>query len=840
MNLPLYLDYNATTPVGDEAAAAMAPFLAPGLAGGFANPSSSHALSASTKAALATARAQLADLIGAQPQEIVFCSGGSESINTVLKGLAMEYWRKHSTPAHIITSAIEHVAVSETLKWLAAYGLATVTTVGVDAHGIVSADEVAAAVQPNTVLVTVMLANNETGAIQPISAISAAISARATALSLAARPAIHTDASQALGKIPVNAGALGVDFLTVAGHKLYAPKGVGATYVRGRGSSADATAIALPTFMHGASQEGGARAGTENIAYIAGLGAAAAAATAHMSHAAELALLRDRLATRLIDGCVAETGVRPIIHGPLAARFNGASDVSHSGSTSDVSVLPNTLYISFPGAFAALLLSKLKGVVACSAGAACHTPSVAPGAPLSFQALASSAHPSHVLTAMGVSRDVAVCTLRLSLGRWSTQEEVDAAAGYIITAVKETLAELAPAAAAVPTISNSGTSAARLPLETKGLYQEDTYRFSCDAKVAAVAVLSNSCAATAAESPQASPVSVTSPSASSPSASAAGGAASPAAAASSMVLSSDASVSVGAPVAPYQYAVVTDVTVAHPQGGGQPADRGVMVLNNIATASESSGKGRVGFEFYMVKPGSSSGSSAILHYGRFVRIGEGADPAAYADALPEAPGKGGAADSATVLTTDDVFAVLPSLAGRGTITIHLCRPHRLLSARLHSAGHVLDQAVRLVYAKLASEGHVLEPLKPGKGYHFADGPFVEYLGAVPPAWRDKLPALLNDACAAIIAAGARTEVKYVHKSDSPSLAAAGLSSADCAHLPDDKPVRIVSVGGAENTCPCGGTHVGSAAELGSVTVRAIKVTKGKTSVKYTVQGLEVK
>jgi cysteine desulfurase len=882
---PIYLDYNATTPVGEEAAAAMTPLLAPGLAGGFANPSSSHAYAALPREALATARRQVGALLGAAPGDVVFCSGGTESINTVLKGLALERWRATSRPAHVVTSAVEHVAVTEALAWLQRHGFATTTVVGVGDAGVVDPDAVAAAVGPDTVCVSVMLANNETGAVQPLAAIAAAVRARAAQLGLPPHAvAVHTDASQAAGKLPVDVPALGVDFVTLAGHKLYAPKGVGATVTRPGGPR-------LPVFMHGAGQEGGARAGTENVPYAAALGAACAAAAARLAggHAAKQAALRDRLGAALLRRCPDEAGVAPVVHGPLAAHLaGGSSDGSSDGLPPSVPLdtLPNTLYVSFPGAFAAHLLARLRGAVACSAGAACHTPALAnpdaPGAPVDIATLAAGAHPSHVLTAMGVPAQLAVCTLRLSTGLWTTQEDVDAAADHIVRAVAATVArtrganETAPAATPAPSSASAAAPPLQLlPLVTEQLYLHDTYRFTCPARVVGVAAAAATAAA--ADGPAGSPT------ASSPTA------ASPTPAAQFALLADCGSHPAGTVVGgavPWPapdvhgplHALVLDATIAHPQGGGQPSDRGVVVFPDTGAGASS----HVGFEFWMVKPAAVSapgGGAAILHYGRFVTLAPAAvaDPAAAADALPEAAG--GAATGSAPLAPADVAALLPALVG-APASVAISSRHRRLAARLHSAGHVLDQAVKQVYAALAAAGTPLEPLKPGKGcvarvcdggqsvlggkgtdgrrfaaaialmssrcllpaplphacrYHFADGPFVEYIGAVPPGWRDKLPPLLDAACAELVAAATPTSVAYVGKGDAGALVAAGLTPSDCDHLSDDRPVRIVAVGGAGNPCPCGGTHVRTTAELGRVTVRGLKVAKGKTTVKYAVE-----
>ncbi len=371
---PIYLDYNATTPLLPEVVEGMLPYLREH----FGNPSSTHPYGQIPREAVRQAREQVAGLIGCQPDEVIFTSGGTESNNMVIKGVAEAHAGRGG---HIITTQIEHPAVLEPCAWLEVRGF-RVTRLGVDALGRVDAADVARALTDDTILVSVMLANNEVGTVQPIAEIAR--------LAHAAGVPVHTDAAQAVGKIAVNVDELGVDFLSIAGHKLYAPKGVGALYVR-RG-------MTLPKFMHGASQEANRRAGTENVPEIVGLGEAAAIARRDLPPVtAHLAAMRDRLYAGLI-GCVDDL------------RRNGHPTES----------LPNTLSVGFKGVQANVLLERIADRVAASAGAACHSDQVTLSA---------------VLQAMGTPPDYAMGTLRLSVGRMTTAQEIDTAVEVIAQAV---------------------------------------------------------------------------------------------------------------------------------------------------------------------------------------------------------------------------------------------------------------------------------------------------------------------------------------------------------------------------------------------------------------------
>jgi cysteine desulfurase len=370
----IYLDHNATTPLAPEAVEAMTPFLK----GEYGNPSSGYDLGRRAREAVERARAEMAGLVGCKAGEILFTSGGTESNNTVLKGV-VDFLNPGAT--HIITSAVEHPAILNPLLYLLELGV-KVTILPVDGQGVVDPDGVARAIGPRTALISIMLANNETGTLQPIREISEVARGRGVPL--------HTDAAQAVGKIPVDVNALGVDFLTVAGHKLYGPKGVGALFIR-EGQT-------LTPLMHGAAQEGGKRAGTENTILVAGLGAAARVAKERLGHDSEaMAAMRDRLQGLLFEG------VRDLVlNGHPSAR------------------LPNTLNVSVPEVEGGRILDGLPGLMA-STGAACHDRSVTL---------------SHVLSAMKVPPRIGMGALRLTVGRSNTMAQMDEAARMIIDRIK--------------------------------------------------------------------------------------------------------------------------------------------------------------------------------------------------------------------------------------------------------------------------------------------------------------------------------------------------------------------------------------------------------------------
>jgi cysteine desulfurase len=369
----IYLDYNATTPVAPEVAEAMQPYIREE----FGNPSSDYPLGRRAREAVAQGRREVAALIGARPEEIVFTGCATEANNTVLKGVAWQFGK-----GHLIASAVEHPAVTQPLSYLLTEGF-EVTIVPVDGAGRVDPDDVERALEPNTILISVMHANNETGALQPIAEIGA--------IAREARVWFHTDAAQSVGKIPVNVDELQVDFLTLAGHKFYAPKGIGALYVR--------SGCEFAPLLHGGGQEGGRRAGTENVPHIVALGEACRLAREG------LAKDQERLRT-----------FRDLLHERLQAGF---PDLNLNGPAAER--LPNTLNVSFPGLSGRAILEGIPAVAA-SLGAACH---------------GAEEKPSTVLTAMGLPPDLAMSAVRLSVGRPTTKEEVEQAAALILARVRE-------------------------------------------------------------------------------------------------------------------------------------------------------------------------------------------------------------------------------------------------------------------------------------------------------------------------------------------------------------------------------------------------------------------
>jgi cysteine desulfurase len=371
---PIYLDYNATTPVDPAVVESMLPYFREH----YGNPSSAHSLGKKAHEAVEQARRQAADLLNAQPDEIVFTGGGSEASNFALKGTAFAKLRglfgRWSCGAHIVISAVEHPATTQPCEFLKRLGCC-VTVVPVDGRGCVDPDAVRQAIAKGASLVSIMHSNNEVGTLQPIKEIAALTRAKGVLL--------HTDAAQSTGKLPLDVRDLGVDLLTVAGHKLYAPKGVGVLYVR-RG-------VKLEPLVHGAGHEDSRRAGTENVPYLVGLGTACEIARRSLPAATErLGQLRDRLWDRLRAGL----GDRISLNGHPKRR------------------LPNTLNVNFAGCVGSELLEKTPEMAA-STGSACHEGRVAL---------------SPVLCAMGVPPTLGRGALRLTVGRFTTEEEIDRAA----------------------------------------------------------------------------------------------------------------------------------------------------------------------------------------------------------------------------------------------------------------------------------------------------------------------------------------------------------------------------------------------------------------------------
>jgi cysteine desulfurase len=372
---PIYLDYNATTPLDPKVIDAMQPFLREH----FGNPSSAHAYGRTAREGVERARAQVATLLGARPDEIVFTGGGSEASNLAIKGVLFKALEKSSAgDLHVVISTVEHPATLEPCAFLERLGV-RVTRVPVDRAGLVDLQALSVALRQPTTLVSIMHAQNEVGTLEPIREIAD--------LAHAQGALFHTDAAQSAGKLPVDVGELGVDLMTLAGHKLYAPKGVGALYVR--------QGLALEPLIHGAGHESGRRAGTENVTYLVALGAACDVAGRALPEAEPtLRRLRDRLWARLQTGL----GDRVVLNGHPERR------------------LPNTLNVSFLGHVGAELLAAVPEIAA-STGSACHEGDV---------------QLSPVLAAMNLPVDVARGSVRLSLGRFTTEAEVDRAAEALL------------------------------------------------------------------------------------------------------------------------------------------------------------------------------------------------------------------------------------------------------------------------------------------------------------------------------------------------------------------------------------------------------------------------
>lgn len=368
---PIYLDNNASTPLLPAVIQAMQPYLS----SGFGNPSSSHAYGSESRRAVETARRQVADLINCDPEEIIFTSGGTESNNLALRGVADLH-----PGGHIITSTVEHPAVLEVCRYLERQGY-MVSYIGVDATGMIDLEQLSAAIRPTTFLISIMLANNEVGTIQPLEKIVAIAHQHGII--------VHTDAAQALGKMKVDVQDLGVDLLSIAGHKFYAPKGVGALYIR--------HGLRLAPVFYGADHERGLRPGTENVLSIVGLGAAAEFIHQHLP----------TIVTHL-------TTLGTQFWQQLKAALPEIELNGHPSAR-----LPNTYNLYFPGCDANALLSAMPAIAA-STGAACHTDAI---------------NPSHVLKAMGFDDERALGSIRFSLGYQNNAAEIITATSIITKVV---------------------------------------------------------------------------------------------------------------------------------------------------------------------------------------------------------------------------------------------------------------------------------------------------------------------------------------------------------------------------------------------------------------------
>ncbi len=405
-NFPIYLDYNATTPIEKEVADAMQPYLF----GFYGNPSSMHSYGAQTKLAVEKARAQVAGLLECYTEEVIFTSGGTESNNYAIRGAAFAYQKRGR---HIITSAIEHPAVLEVCRYLETQGF-QVTYLPVDEFGLVHPSDLAQALTPQTILVSIMHANNEVGTLQPI--------AELAELSHAAGALFHTDAAQSVGKVKVHVKELGVDLLSIAGHKLYAPKGIGALYAR--------KGVYLEKLMFGANHESNRRPGTENVLEIVGLGKAC------------------EVANRDLDRNIQHyQQMRDLLHeGLMHALPKGSFKLNGHPQER----LPNTLSLAFHKVEANTLLSEISDKVAASAGAACHSDEI---------------DLSHVLVAMQVPVDYAMGTVRFSTGRGNDELEIDEA----VKIITEAVSHLLPQQTDMPVSIGEDNSQIKLTHYTQGL-----------------------------------------------------------------------------------------------------------------------------------------------------------------------------------------------------------------------------------------------------------------------------------------------------------------------------------------------------------------------------------
>lgn len=381
----IYVDNNATTQIDKRVLDAMMPFLT----NEFANANSTHQFGVYAYESVKIARSQVSELIGAEAHEIVFTSGSTEAINLAIKGVAENYQSKGK---HIVTVSTEHSAVLDTCQYLETKGF-EVTYLSVKEDGLIDLDELKNVLRDNTILVSVMLANNETGVMQPINEI-AEISHGVGALFM-------SDATQAVGKIPVNVDELGIDLLCLSGHKLYAPKGVGALYVRQRMNR-----VKIPALLHGGGHEKGLRSGTLNVPGIVALGEACAIAKRELSKNAEkISALRDYLETELlkIDGTS--------VNGNIAERLFNTSNILFRGADSDAVIMG----LSNP--------ENDLPLIAVSNGSACTSASI---------------EPSHVLTAMGLDEVAAFSSIRFSIGKFNTKKEMD----MVIDAIKNVVSDL--------------------------------------------------------------------------------------------------------------------------------------------------------------------------------------------------------------------------------------------------------------------------------------------------------------------------------------------------------------------------------------------------------------
>jgi cysteine desulfurase len=363
----IYLDYNATTPMDPRALESMIPYMREY----YGNPSSIHSYGSKAKAALDESRERVSELISAKPKEIVFTSGGSESNNSAIIGAAIALKEKGN---HLITTEIEHASILETFRFLGNHGF-KVTLLGVDHHGLIDLDELGESITDETILVSVMFANNETGVVMPINEIAAIVKEKGIIF--------HTDAIQALGKMNINLNDISVDMLSVSSHKIYGPKGVGAIYIKNK--------LRIDPFIHGGGQERGMRSGTENVPAIVGFGKACE-------------IVKEELKSQKSE--VRIKGMRDRLHNGITDKIDCLKLNGHPEKR-----LPNTLNLSFEDVEGESLVINLdlEGI-AVSTGSACSEGNV---------------DPSHVLLAMGLSKQQASSSIRFSFGRFNEEKDVD-------------------------------------------------------------------------------------------------------------------------------------------------------------------------------------------------------------------------------------------------------------------------------------------------------------------------------------------------------------------------------------------------------------------------------
>ena len=729
--LPIYLDYNATTPIDPKVASAMLPYICRH----WGNPSSSHIYGRAARQGVDTARLKVAKAIGAtNPSEILFTSGGSESANHAIRGaIALKQQVLDSNPAnkgskpHVITSCIEHPCVLEVCKHLSSSENACdLTILSVNRLGQVSPDELASALRPETAIVTIMHANNETGTVQPIRKLVDVLRASPTNCGAL----FHTDASQTLGKINVDVSCLGVDLLTLAAHKLYAPKGVGALFIR--------DGLVLPKFMHGAGHESGRRAGTENVILEAGFGEGAAMVTEANYASKE----RSRMASLTRE---LFSSLQSMCTGNL--RVNGPAI-----DAGDSERLPNTLNVGFEGLSAGDLMACTDGRLAFSAASACHKTD-------------GKAFISPVIRALGTPHSFALGSIRLSVGKYTTREEINTAARLLSTAANDLWSKQSV------TPSTAAIRQTELAPEPAGK-QEPTSKLATATSNGSFSPLSEVMSEQIASLPGTKPAFWQD---------------------TYLFQGAAAVVSTGVDLNPKDQSelpfVVLDATLFHPQGGGQPTDVGTISC---------------GSSYFKVSMVRQDADGIIKHYGSYETSTSG-------------------------FSEGDI------------VNLDIDGENRVKAAKSHTAGHLLDIAMQRALAPADAGGmsddmhaSIKGNMKGLKGYHFIKGSYVEFDGSVESNARKPFVDVLQKHCNALIEENLQTEVHFF-KSEEDLVAACLPGAADGAIQSgrlDFAPVRVVRVAGGG--IPCGGTHLRSTGELGSITVTKCKVKKGVTKISYSV------